>query len=286
MRLAWIIGAFIALTAIFYLSINLLIIIFIALVLLLGVPHGAFDLMIWSELRSTNTMTKTVFFHVYFALCGTILLLFYALPMLMFCVFLAYSAYHFGMDYCPSIVDSKFFAWNKVRGLMTGIAIISVPAVLHANQVEYLLQQILITQEAGYVTSMLNISGAVMLVPILLIWVLSNTKIKYEALTVVTAALITPPLTFLTVYFVLVHSIKHLEKIFCFLRCHSLKTFVKQALPFTAISYLLCIGIYLYITAAHPPLERIFASLIFLLAALTLPHLLIVERMQKRLSSL
>ena len=243
-------------------------------VALLGLPHGALDLpmaeAIW-PLRGWRD--RAVFFASYLALAGIIGLLWWVAPAVALTAFLAYSALHFSGDWQEDGV-----LW-RVAG---GLSAIGAPAVFHRLGVADIFAVLGPVSSAGVIaqgTALAGILGAGMVAYAL---AASRLDIKRAPLREVGAiwigAALLPPLLYFVVYFCLLHSLRHLTGTLAVLPDR--RRALRSAAAITVVS--LCgaaLGLVLLTGRAPGDVTGPVLQVIFIgLAALTVPHMLLVER--------
>lgn len=103
----------------------------LGMMVVLGLPHGATDHGLFQALRMNGS--KKRFYMFYGAVIGLYGLLWYALPLIAFLLFIALSVYHFGqsnwadIDYGKSVLARGHY-------LLWGAGVLLTPIVLHAEE--------------------------------------------------------------------------------------------------------------------------------------------------------
>lgn len=257
------------------------IILFAVLAFVFGIPHGALDLWIMRRLWHSSAKTGLLSGMVYVMSAGAVLIGFYTFPTAMLIVFLAYSAFHFGMDYYPA--DTAHTSMTACfSACLCGAGLIVFPALFYEKEVLELF--LLITSKEGAVkTSAVMHALAILLIPVFpcVFWKLSPIK-RTELALAAGGALLAPPIAFLTVYFVGIHSRNHFVLLYKKMGYQSPAVFVKDIIPMTLLSYLIATGIFLSLIPELSFQNKAFASAVYTLAALALPHLLVVECLKRR----
>lgn len=255
-------------------------VIFLVMVFLIGIPHGALDLWILRKRFAMSTFNTTVLFIAYLSLAIGVFLGLYWFSSLFFGFFLLYSAYHFGMDY----YDSSLFqtkAYCYFLALLIGLSIICLPALLHTQKIGVLFSYLIGSEQAILYAHFLH-SAACCLLPIMGLGIFTLKKDSALEVTVLLiASSIAPPLAFLTVYFVGIHSYKYFSMLYKKIGYSSYRTFVKDLLPMTLLTYTLSLTAYALLPSDLGWQGAGFFLTIYMLAALTLPHLIVVEVFKK-----
>ena len=256
-------------------------VIFLVMVFLIGMPHGALDLWILRKRFATSIFNTTILFIAYLSLAIGVFLGFYLFPSCFFGFFLAYSAYHFGMDY----YDSSFFqtkVYCYFLALLIGLSIICLPALLHAQKISVLFSYLIGLEQAMLYAHFLQ-WAACYLLPVIGLGLFTLKKdCAQEVIIVLMASFLAPPLAFLTVYFVGIHSCKYFTMLYKKIGYSSYRTFVKDLLPMTLLTYTFSITAYAFLPSRLDWQGAGFNLTIYMLAALTLPHLILVEVFKKK----
>jgi len=256
-------------------------VVFLVMVFLIGIPHGALDLWILRKRFAISTIKTTILFIAYLSLAIGVFLGFYWFPSLFFCFFLVYSAYHFGMDY----YDSSFFQtklYCYFLALIIGLSIICLPALLYTQKICVLFSYLIGSEQAMLYADCLK-WAACYLLPVIGIGLFTLKKdCAQEVIIVLMASFLAPPLAFLTVYFVGIHSCKYFSMLYKKLGYSSYRTFVKDLLPMTLLTYTFAIMAYAFLPSSLGWQGAGFYITIYMLAALTLPHLILVEVFKKK----
>ena len=207
-------------------------IVFVVMVFIIGMPHGALDLWILRKKFSISSFNTIVLFIAYLSLAIGVFLGFYWFSSFFFGFFLLYSAYHFGMDYYDSsLFQSKLYCY--FFAIFIGLSIICLPALLHAQKICVLFSYIIGLEQAMLYTHVLQ-WAAWCLLPIVGPGLVTLKKdCAQEVIIVLMAAILVPPLAFLTVYFIGVHSCKYFAMLYKKIGYLSYRAFAKDLLPMT-----------------------------------------------------
>jgi Brp/Blh family beta-carotene 15,15'-monooxygenase len=256
-------------------------VVFLIMVFLIGMPHGALDLWILRKRFAISALNTMVLFIAYLSLAIGAFIGFYVFSSFFLGFFLLYSAYHFGMDY----YDSSFFQ-TKIYcycfSLIIGLSIICLPALLHTQQICALFSYLIGPEQAMLYAHFLQ-WAACCLLPVIGLGLFTLKKdCAPEVIIVLIASCLAPTLAFLTVYFVGVHSCKYFAMLYKQIGYTSYRTFAKDLLPMTLLTYTFSITAYAFIPSTFDWQGAGFFLTIYMLAALTLPHLILVEVFKKK----
>lgn len=261
-------------------------------VFLIGIPHGAIDHVVSSELFGTGKNLKghLLFYSSYLIIMLLLGLIWIFIPTAGMIIFLVISIYHFGQadmeDFLISRRRRPF--WYIARGLfLIGLIIFSSP------DVTYPIISSAMNISTDYFYSIMP-GSLISIVVILLFYSLitlfsiykkeiSNVKIFILESAVLTLLfLISGPLIGFALYFAIWHSSGHIVELQKFFEVRnrnlSIIQFYKLAAPFTVVSIFGLIFL-LYIQRIFQVEEQFLTLMFILISVLTLPHMLIVDRM-------
>jgi Brp/Blh family beta-carotene 15,15'-monooxygenase len=247
------------------------------LVVALGMPHGALDSVFAQRLFAIATLRGwAVFSLLYISLALGVAGLWWWAPTAFLVVFLAMSAVHFAADLGTGVHPATRVAY--------GGAIIVLPALLHAAELSRLLGWIAGAGSAATVVPVLQWAAVPWLVVALALAVYelrhsAASALEFAALVAVAA--LTPPLAAFAMYFCVMHSPRHLLRTLAPLAVAARQRAIALALwPTVATLVLLGLGAYVF---RQVPVSPLVMQLVFVsLAALTLPHMLLLDRASRR----
>jgi beta-carotene 15,15'-dioxygenase len=243
---------------------------------LLGVPHGALDIVFaWQQYRLSSLRHWAIFGVLYLAPIAMIALAWQFAPAVFLLAFLIISAVHFSGDPPQG-------TWLVTRVLYGG-TIIVVPVLFHASEVTELFALLAGEPAATGLVSMLHLIAPFWL------GLTSLAAIHAGRRDVLTGAEIgatlmlatfAPPLIAFTVFFCFMHSARHILRVFVLFDDVSPRTLLScgaAAMTGTAL-----IALAAWSVLGNEPLDMRITKLVFIgLAALTLPHMVIVERFRR-----
>ncbi len=242
-------------------------------ILILGVPHGAFDVALWTARNgggSSHSVAAILFGYV--VLAGGFFALWLLAPALALPVFILSSIYHFSGDWSR---DLELFP-----RLVITAAIISAPAALHRAEVIEVFAWLSTDEIAATVATIMAAAAAPLLQSGLVVIVLVAVRRPWaaaELAAVLALAWLTPPLMFFLIYFCGLHSIRHVIETRDTLGVKSNYDFFAAAFPFAAIA--ICATLAgASMLFALPPGPALVGATFMALGALTLPHMIIVDR--------
>ena len=244
-----------------------------ALVLLLGMPHGAFDVVFARKLFGVAGLKGWALFSLFYVgLSAAVVGLWVVAPTLFLCAFLIFSALHFGGD------PAGGASW-LTRGLYGG-AVIVLPALWHGPELQRLLGLVAGPSSAAFVVPVLSRLALPWLAATVLTCALAARKSRLaacESAALAALSLAAPPLAAFTVYFCAMHSPRHILRTLAGLQAAEARHALALALwPTLAV---LVAAALLGWRMSDLPVEARVMQLVFVgLAALTLPHMVLLER--------
>ncbi len=254
-------------------------------VVLIGLPHGAFDGAVALALGYGKTLKSMVGFVVTYVAISLLVVLFWlTFPVIALLLFLAISAVHFGIGDS----QSGAFLQRGIQSLAHGGLVVVGISTLHQSEVELIFVH-LVGSETELLWQFLNIASfgliAVLITYLIQAFMQPSLRIRrFELLGLGLAYYFLPPLVGFALYFCAVHSVRHLRYtwIKLRLRAYGVRTLVLLACLFTVISWVAGILMFWLMptteTIRGPILQIIFIGL----AALTVPHMLLVDGIFRR----
>ena len=267
-------------------------IICLSLIIVLGIPHGAIDNILFLKKHRVSKLK----FYVYYltTIVGNILMWLW-MPLLSFLFFIGISAYHFGQSqYAHHIVKEKlsdkflFFSW--------GLAVLSGLLFFNAEEISLLIttvQEFNVFGVSSY-KNLVAVSFYTSLGLVFIFYILKYFSNAFKLETIFTELFtlglifmgfyVFPLLVGFTLYFVILHSIKVLQEEYDFVKTQRIidsgLSFVKLLAPYTLLSI---IGISLLFAAIHYEVLQISYAycILILISSITVPHAYVMERFYK-----
>jgi Brp/Blh family beta-carotene 15,15'-monooxygenase len=246
-----------------------------ALIIVLGIPHGALDTIFAYRLYMIRSPWEWLSFGViYIFLAALVVCLWAYIPVLFLVGFLLISVAHFSGDLTSGI--------SPVSRVLYAGSIIIFPTFLHASEITQLFAQLVGHAAAQLVVPYLTwLAWPWLLGTIFAIVVCArrNVLTSIEIFSVSLLAISVPPLFAFTVFFCGMHSARHIIRTFIYSGQSSWRVLMVAAL-------LPMVGVVLTsVLAWHflkdTPLDTRLLQIIFVgLAALTVPHMILVERVR------
>ncbi|MDX1590358.1 MAG: Brp/Blh family beta-carotene 15,15'-dioxygenase [Balneolaceae bacterium] len=266
----------------------------LASVFLIGIPHGAIDHVMAAELYNLNRtwLDHLKFYGSYLLIMMAVGLLWFLTPVSGMILFLAISIYHFGQADMEEFTAGRSGNLTEylARGCMIiGLIIFSEPAVTYPIMAEAM--SIEAANFEGFMPDpQIAVLAMILVYSLIIAAGLFRRKFQNplqlitDSILLILVLTLTGPLIGFALYFALWHSAGHISEMRHFFETRgkqlTLSGFYKKALPFTAVSIL---GLAFLAGVNHTfGLDEQFLSLMFILiSVLTLPHMVIVDRMYK-----
>ena len=253
-------------------------ILLVALVTLLGLPHGAMDPLVARQSGLFKGPADGLRFStVYLSQAITAVFFWLLFPFIALPAFLVMSAWHFASDWRDRL--------PKWLGMLGGATVILAPIVFHGETVALLFGLLSDTDTAEALVAWLRIPGWMAIGGLIVAVIAFHQRLGWAGLELATIVLLAwalPPLLYFAVYFCGLHSPRHAVEVISEYRIEvreALKVsvaFTVLALAFAAVFYLSSDGI----TSSEKTVRILFISL----AALTVPHMLLLAKTGKRLA--
>jgi Brp/Blh family beta-carotene 15,15'-monooxygenase len=246
------------------------------LIVMLGVPHGALDLIFAKDLYRVQTLTSWLRFGLAYLIPVVLVLsLWRAAPTLFLLGFLIISMVHFSGD--PAAGTP---VWVRV---FYGGIIIFLPAFRHSEEVRRLFSTLAGSGAAECLTPVLSALAWPWVIGSLMAAVCcckdSDWLTGMEILSLALAAALAAPLVAFTVYFCGMHSARHVLRTIYYSEGSSVRLILAAALAPMFVFLALFFGAFIWLREI--PLEARLVQLIFVaLAALTVPHMALIERVR------
>jgi len=243
-----------------------------ALIVVLGVPHGALDpIFAAAKYRLRDPGRWAVFALAYLAVAALVVAIWRISPTLFLAAFLVMSAVHFSGD------PTDGTPWPT--RLLYGGAIIVLPALLHGADVARLFAALVPADAAAGLAAVLHRIGWPWLIALLAAASFRAVKEPVSAVELVSVTILAtlmPPLPAFAVFFCGMHSARHILRTAQF--APGRRLFATAIIPMLGVVALAAAG-WWWLDGAT--LDGKIIQLVFVgLAALTVPHMALVERVR------
>ena len=254
-------------------------------VVMIGLPHGAFDGAVALALGYGKSLKSMLGFILgYIAIAASVVLFWMMFAEIALIIFLITSVLHFGIG------DRQPGGW-LTRTTQTvshgGLVVIGI-SILHRTEVEPIFVY-LVGSETVLLWQFLNMASFGLIVVLIAYLVQAfmqpAIRIRFAELAGLGLAYyFLPPLVGFALYFCGVHSVRHLRYTWIKLRAreYGVRTLGLLALSFTLASWGAGILIFWQMPTTEMLDEAIFQIIFVGLAALTVPHMLLVDGMFRR----
>jgi len=253
----------------------------------LGIPHGSLDHVVTARMQGGRFSLRR-FVPQYLAAMAAVGLVWLGSPTAALTLFLAISIHHFGQSDLAHLAvgGPRQLALQWSRGLL----VIALPLLAHLDRVAPVIERLGADSVAGWAERTTIawpwLAGLVGLHVVALVAAaadLSALELQREATTTIaltTLFLAADPLIGFAVYFGLWHSVNHLLVLSDSIGTGPapLHGVVRQAAPLTAVS-LAGLGVVSLAAVAAGRTELVVPLAFVFISMLTLPHLVVVERL-------
>ena len=255
-------------------------------VVLIGLPHGALDGAIAMHLGYANKILNFISFIVlYVLMAGLVVALWVVMPAPCLLAFLIISMIHFGSG------DARHgTGWMRGAEIMAhGGLVVAGISQMHRTEVDVVFGY-LVGGDTTYVWSGLDIITVFVGVSIIVcvsqaLWFRKWRSTAVELALLATIFALVPPLVGFAVYFCLVHSARHVAGIISNLRRYmSVASLCVQTMAFTLASWLAGVAAVWWLADMANPEPTVLRVIFIGLAALTVPHMILVDGFYRRSS--
>lgn len=246
-----------------------------ALIIILGVPHGALDTLFARELYGVNSISSWIkFSFIYLIMAGLVVGLWYIAPLLFLIGFIGISIAHFSGD-----PDGET-GW-LIR-LIYGGAIIFIPVLKHPREIEDLFSLLVgATSSQALMPWMsgLALPWLLALAVVVLYLIIKKSPLSYELLSLGLIAYFVSPLISFTIFFCGMHSARHIIRTAAFAKySQPLLLLGAMLLPMIGV---LVMSVASWFLLKNQTLDGRVVQIVFVgLAALTVPHMALVEQVR------
>ena len=271
--LAWV--ALLALPLLPHLSIEVQLLLLSPLIFLMGVPHGALDIVFARQYLGVHSLAGWgLFAFAYLAAAALVVGFWWAAPGLFLAAFLLISVFHFSGD--PEGQTPALFR------LLYGGAVILCPLALHQDAVLEVFAYLAGVTQAQTIVGALAWAAWPWTLALGLVAIASFKREPLRSLELVSMAallIFAPPLMGFTLFFCGMHSARHVLRTRDYSHEGTLLALIRIAsLPMAITVTGVAIAWWF---SDGSPLDMRLAQLLFLgLAALTVPHMLVIERVR------
>lgn len=263
------------------------------LVLLIGLPHGATDFLLFRRLNGPKLSRKQVFrfFLLYIIAVFGYLGVWLLFPAIALTSFLLISAYHFGQSNWQA--QSLISRIRPVLNIAFGAFTIGGAVLWHWNEGYPIVRQMIGDIPVWSDTLMSNIQWLILLLNVVMLFGLrlngqiDRSILFSEVLKLTTLSFMfyfTPLLVGFTLYFTLWHSLSSLLDQVSFFRLQwpsfTLSNYYYQAAPYTLLAVFGLFGL-IFGQSVLFPQASILSLFLILIACVTLPHIVLVEERYK-----
>ena len=248
-------------------------------ILFIGIPHGAFDGAISITLGYTKKLRLQLYFILtYILVSGAVIILWYFLPVITLILFILTSIFHFGCGDLDWNKSKFYFIGGYVHGCLIVLGIIFL------NKIEVnSFFEILSGDQLSLLWTSLYLGLFFWIIAITYICLnyskinISNNYIKL-VLSISLVVLLLPPLPAFAIYFCLIHSFHHIRR-----TLPILEDFMKKQkaiflmIIFSILSWVGCGIAFYYLSNLNTYPDTIIKVTFIGLAALTFPHMILVD---------
>lgn len=267
--------ALLALPLLPHLSTEVQLMVLSPIILFMGVPHGALDIVFARQFVGVrSTMEWGLFALAYVAGAAFVVGFWWVAPGFFLAGFLLISVFHFSGD-----PEGDTPAWFR---LLYGGSVILCPLALHQSEVLNVFAYLAGVPNAQIIVAILNWAAwpwAIAIGVVAITGVKRQPIRNVELVSVAALLIFVPPLLGFTLYFCGMHSARHVLRTRDYSHEGNLRSLLRIAFwPMSITVVGVAIAWWL---SNESPLDMRLAQLIFVgLAALTVPHMIVIEKVR------
>jgi len=239
----------------------------LALIALGGIPHGALDPILAKNARIYSTTYGFIIFICTYSFIGILTALFWIKsPFIGLSLFILISVYHFSRDQV-----------SQMQGIPYATLILALTVWFWPAEVEQIFKGLIFGEDPKYIITVIHFAGYFAVLSLLLDIKNWNSQILFDLLMLLFLAVFFPPLIYFSLYFVFIHSARHIRHEFTLLDRETQGLAVKNMVTYSGLTILLAVTAYGWFSSNQDITDLHFKILFIGLAAITVPHMLLIE---------
>ncbi len=250
----------------------------VALLILLGLPHGATDAWIARRIGVFQKPLGWLTFNLaYLALALLVAGVWWQLPVFALSAFLVISAWHFSGDWSPSLAGAK--------RMLSGLSVLGLPAIFHPSEVAEIFE-LLAGPGSSAVAVILQWAGIAAMMGIVVLLIREalgkNWSVVSEFALLIVLAFAAPPLVYFTLYFCLLHSPRHFRSTLNLAGADQRANLAVHAAAYTLATVVIAVGLATFFLSQSSISDTALQTVFIGLAALTVPHMLVTQKAEQQ----
>ena len=244
----------------------------LALIVFLGVPHGALDILFLRKVRGIQSKSQISYLVCgYLAISAAVVAIWLMSPLIFLIAFLVASGFHFSGD--------PIKGTSVLTRVAIGVGVITLPSIMHGAELQN-LYSLLTNVSVAQTTVQISLPLAwlaLVLGGLAIIVEMKNGRYAtaVELVVIGLNATFAPPLLAFTVYFCLMHSARHILRTAELVEMPKRAFAIECVLPMVGV---LVTGAIAWRFSGSLSLDAKAIQIVFVtLAALTAPHMFVVE---------
>lgn len=274
----------------------LILTLFALFVIITGIPHGAVDHIVAASVYGlqNNLYDKFKFYSIYLFIMMVLGIVWIYSPLTGFIAFIIISIYHFGQGDLSYLISEMKPLKRSLIYISRGMFLVALPILLHSEITIPIIEEAIqkeISQSfflLEYATILSIVFLGLHFISLIYIALHTNISIHKEFLLTGLLALLfwtVHPLLSFGIYFGLWHSFNHFFELRDHLKSNDQKystaSLYLKTVPFTLISFL-GLGLLWFIQDAFGLENQMISLLFILISVLTLPHMILIDRMYQK----
>ena len=247
------------------------------LIIIIGIPHGAFDVAVGTSIGMLNNYkSKLLFIILYILLSIFVLISWYFFPVITLITFLVASVFHFGLGDTEYKKNFNYL----IDGFISGSIIIFGISLFHQNDVDK-IYSILVHGETSLIWNVIyfcSILSVFMFFYILLNSLKLFIKLFKRSIILLILFFFLPPLVSFSIYFCFIHTFNHVKRVYpTLLEIFDKKVILRSFIFYTLITWIIGVIVFIALFQSFTITETLLRIIFIGLAALTFPHMFLVD---------
>jgi Brp/Blh family beta-carotene 15,15'-monooxygenase len=247
----------------------------------IGLAHGSLDWSVAKLWGLRKTTQASVYFIISYVLCALMTLGFWQIaPCIALAIFLLMSIVHFAGDWQDEL--------SPLHSYMLGTAVICLPTLHQGHQVQSIFTLLLSGADANLISAIMFYLaiGSLLVLGFNLPSLIKHFWIVVELLLLIVLAHLLSPIIYFAIYFCFLHAPKHWQRMHQLGLYHKLSEGILSALWPTFVTVILGVLAIYHLGETITYNDALCKTLFMGLAALTVPHWILIEIYSKIKNSL
>tara|TARA_B100001287_G_scaffold39010_1_gene28216 strand:- start:215 stop:754 length:540 start_codon:yes stop_codon:yes gene_type:complete len=164
-----------------------------------------------------------------------------------------------------------------MQGIPYATLILALTVWFWPAEVEQIFRALIFGEDPDYIITVIHFAGYFAVLSLLFEIKNWNSRILFDLLMLLCFAVFFPPLIYFSLYFVFIHSARHIRHEFTILDRKTQVVAIKDMVTYSLLTILLAVIAYGWFSSNEDITDLHFKILFIGLAAITVPHMLLIE---------